>query len=426
MVVKIIKARKVSGEEYIWHEDEKRWIKIKEHPHFAMYFTPVDEEVEEQYLLKIKGEVVGPLGVEKLKERVISGDIKKDDPIWSVKKGVWIKAYDVNELTDLFEVADRDIEYLISVDGERMGPYPIKKIEEMVRDGLIDKSSYLYDGNKWVSLSEFGDLKELFTKPIEDLPPPLEELEESIESEDLPPPPIEEELEVEDEVTVDEEMARVGEKTVEEETKTIEDEPTEETEVVEEEEERKPWLDDLSIHKIDLTGMKSKDAYSIPTSLMDADTINYALDIYNKVTRTKRILAGFIDGIIIGLLFFIVLIVLRIFNINPLIEGPGQYHAQTLLFSISGGASLFYLLFRDAFTKNGSFGKKFAQIILINKKNRRPSGIFRSFARNLMLLIPVINIFEILIVLFSNSGRRLGDRLAGTEMIEVPHDHKPF
>jgi uncharacterized RDD family membrane protein YckC len=445
MLIKIIKSGKVEGDEYIWYKEENKWIKLKQHPEFSQYFAGEDSEEDEQYLLKYDGKVLGPLSIDKMRDRILNGKLKKDDSVWSVKKGKWVKASEVENLKEIFKiVAEEEYteDYYISIDGNRMGPFNVEKIKQMIREGIVSEESYFYNGEKWIKITTIDEFKEVFQKdeiPEPDFPPepviddlPVDEdisepppaPKDDTKIEPPPPPSGDKEPQFDIETPGDdyftEDISDGDEKDFEEE---IKDEGIEKHI---EKTKKKPWLDDVIIHKVDLTGMDSSSAYSIPTSLMDENSINYSLPLYNKVTRGKRFIAALIDGFITIIFFLLVLIGLRVFDINPLIEGPEQYNAQITLISIFGGLSLFYLLFRDGFTKFGSFGKKFANIMLINKKNRRPCGVFRSFARNITLLIPLINFIEILVILFSSKGTRIGDKIAGTELIEVPLEDKPF
>jgi uncharacterized RDD family membrane protein YckC len=75
---------------------------------------------------------------------------------------------------------------------------------------------------------------------------------------------------------------------------------------------------------------------------------------------------------------------------------------------------LLYFLFSDALPNGQSIGKKICKIAVVDYKTRRPSGMFESFVRNLILLLAgYIDLFFI----FSEERRRLGDRAAGTIVV---------
>jgi uncharacterized RDD family membrane protein YckC len=74
------------------------------------------------------------------------------------------------------------------------------------------------------------------------------------------------------------------------------------------------------------------------------------------------------------------------------------------------------LLLRDGW-RGRSLGKLIMGLALGQRRGRLP-GYGRSILRNLFLLIPGVNLIEILLVVFSAGGRRIGDRLAGTTVVE--------
>ena len=73
-------------------------------------------------------------------------------------------------------------------------------------------------------------------------------------------------------------------------------------------------------------------------------------------------------------------------------------------------------LFRDA--AGGSPGKKLFGLRLV-RKGGSASGPAASFARNVMLLVPGWNLVEIASVIRRRDGRRPGDKLAGTTLVEA-------
>ena len=73
-------------------------------------------------------------------------------------------------------------------------------------------------------------------------------------------------------------------------------------------------------------------------------------------------------------------------------------------------------LFRDA--AGGSPGKKLFGLRLI-RQGGVPAGPAASFVRNLLLLVPGWNLVEIASVVRRRNGRRPGDKLAGTTLVEA-------
>lgn len=74
------------------------------------------------------------------------------------------------------------------------------------------------------------------------------------------------------------------------------------------------------------------------------------------------------------------------------------------------------ILLRDGY-RGRSPGKRLLGLRLLTPGNR-PCSYGRSVLRNLPILIPGLNLIEMLLVLFGNQSRRTGDRLAGTVVVE--------
>jgi uncharacterized RDD family membrane protein YckC len=74
------------------------------------------------------------------------------------------------------------------------------------------------------------------------------------------------------------------------------------------------------------------------------------------------------------------------------------------------------LLFRDGW-KQRSPGKRMMALSILTPAGAG-CGFGRSFLRNFPLVVPGWNLIELLLVLFAPSGRRTGDRLARTRIVE--------
>ena len=81
-------------------------------------------------------------------------------------------------------------------------------------------------------------------------------------------------------------------------------------------------------------------------------------------------------------------------------------------------AGLAYFLFRDGLPC-GSFGKRFVGLTVIDRWNRSRCSYWKSLVRNLVLVIPYAVCVEFLRLLFSPKGKRLGDLLAGTQVVRM-------
>lgn len=123
---------------------------------------------------------------------------------------------------------------------------------------------------------------------------------------------------------------------------------------------------------------------------------------YAKADIRKRIAAATIDGalVVIGLVGF------------------GMQ--GSLLFLL---AAAVYLLLRDAlFLPGHSIGKFLLGLVVIDLDTGRPCGRVGSAKRNVILVIPGLNVvaigLEAVAVLRDPQGQRLGDRIANTHVVE--------
>jgi len=79
---------------------------------------------------------------------------------------------------------------------------------------------------------------------------------------------------------------------------------------------------------------------------------------------------------------------------------------------------VFAVLFLLRDTGGGSPGKRLFGLRLVRERGR-PVGFLASIARNLPMLVPGWNLIELLVVIRRADGRRGGDRLAGTTLLEA-------
>ena len=82
-----------------------------------------------------------------------------------------------------------------------------------------------------------------------------------------------------------------------------------------------------------------------------------------------------------------------------------------------------YLLLRDAlFVQGQSVGKFLAGLVVINLDTGRPCGRVQSAKRNVIFVVPGLNVvaicLEALAILQDAQGQRLGDRIANTQVVD--------
>jgi uncharacterized RDD family membrane protein YckC len=86
--------------------------------------------------------------------------------------------------------------------------------------------------------------------------------------------------------------------------------------------------------------------------------------------------------------------------------------------------ALFYEFVKDGRTGGQSFGKQAVGLMVVNPITNEPCAVGESCIRTLVMamlnFIPFIGVFiEPLVALLSTDGRRLGDRAAGTQVVDV-------
>ena len=122
---------------------------------------------------------------------------------------------------------------------------------------------------------------------------------------------------------------------------------------------------------------------------------------YPKADLGKRVVAGTIDAGICLLCYAVL--------------SPMGYVVAAIL-----GAS--YLLVRDGLFSGQSVGKRVAGLMVIHVGDGAPCAIWRSVGRNILLVIPGLNVvaffFEFAVALCDEQGMRLGDRMVRTQVVE--------
>jgi len=142
--------------------------------------------------------------------------------------------------------------------------------------------------------------------------------------------------------------------------------------------------------------------------------------VYTKAPLWPRFLASIIDALVAGL---------------PLL--PGLLLVQMHVMEDLGGVltlfafiwSLYYSYTKDGRPGGQSIGKKLNNLMVVHLPTNSPCTKGRSAIRMLVMqicgAIPYIGgLIEPFMVLISENGRRLGDRIAKTQVISV-QDYRP-
>ncbi|MDX1583841.1 MAG: RDD family protein [Thermoanaerobaculia bacterium] len=125
-----------------------------------------------------------------------------------------------------------------------------------------------------------------------------------------------------------------------------------------------------------------------------------------------RIGAFLIDGLLIALLLILPASLLS----WSVIRSGGAMNWIARIWNVTFSLFMIGILLRDGW-KGRSIGKLIMGLELRHVSGQ-PPGYLASMLRNLVLLVPVLNLIEIGFLFFSRGARRLGDRIAGTVVVE--------
>lgn len=133
--------------------------------------------------------------------------------------------------------------------------------------------------------------------------------------------------------------------------------------------------------------------------------------MYQKADLGKRLIALIIDTGVTIMLLFMGLVGFIFDN-----EVGLKIFLAALLFP------LYYLLFKDSHLKGQSYGKRYMGLIVIDFETNKPWSKKSALIRQLILVL--LSLIECIITLLQGEGRRLGDFVAKTQVIEIAEYEK--
>ncbi|VVB53646.1 RDD family protein [uncultured archaeon] len=136
-----------------------------------------------------------------------------------------------------------------------------------------------------------------------------------------------------------------------------------------------------------------------------------------KASFVKRIIAYFIDGAVEGALIIVPLILTMYVAINMMDSGITGIVLFLVLLAATIILGLAYLLLKDSLFNGSSPGKKLVGLKVV-KGDATTIGRKESVLRNITWLIPILNWAELILPLIDKNGRRIGDKIAKTQVIE--------
>lgn len=131
--------------------------------------------------------------------------------------------------------------------------------------------------------------------------------------------------------------------------------------------------------------------------------------IMNLAPRSERLIAQMLDAVVAFIPFLGLVVVAAV--------APGQSEPVVDLFALPTMLFLLgYIIFADALPRGQSVGKRAMGIAVVDRRTGRPCSAWQSFVRNVLLAI--LGVID-WIFIFGSMRQRLGDKAAGTIVVEL-------
>ncbi len=416
-IIKEVERGRFKGTHFVWDGVANRWLKASEHPLFSQFFAPGTKAAAKKYYLSKDGERFGPFEFADVEEKIAAGEFDQNHYVWEYRLKKWVKIGDVADFADIFvDLVTREPvvpppipEATPPPPGsgpatpERVAPPftaaippapatpeppPAARPQRPPSPGAppappapVGPSPVAPSAPVFAAAppTPFGPSP---AAPLGVGVPPLTPV-------GAPPAPPRPEAKVGDLVTI-----------------SIPEAPA----TPQPPAPGKVALDEAAFRRVTApeTAVKGKDVKVDRSVILD----------FSRPGIARRVAAQFVDLFIVGLSYFAVALVFSFLDMNPFMPGPDQYYFQQLFWATLGGVAVFYFLVRDA--GGASIGKRIMGLRVVKYNDfNRPAGLFHSIVRNLTLLVPLVNILEVVYVFSDAKGRRMGDRAAGTVLTET-------
>lgn len=143
--------------------------------------------------------------------------------------------------------------------------------------------------------------------------------------------------------------------------------------------------------------------------------------VENTASRGKRLAAAIID------MFLVMLCVqpfIQQFHLEQFAENPFDIPPEVLIKVLMYEVFVFFMLNVFILYQRGqTIGKRLLNIAIVDMSNQKPKFMILLFNRYLiqlaMIVIPFLNVVDILIILFRNDKRCMHDLIAGTKVIDL-------
>ena len=140
-------------------------------------------------------------------------------------------------------------------------------------------------------------------------------------------------------------------------------------------------------------------------------------------TILRRMAAAFVEIMLLPFCAVLLILTLPELSKDPSVAfAEGAY----FLFIMAVWLAIFtYLLFKDAFFNGQSIMKKLLRLRVVSVKTQVKCRWYQSLIRNIPLFITPVLLIELLMVIFNPGGRRLGDMMAGTVVVNSSESFLP-
>lgn len=461
----LVRNKDVSQEDYVWEAKQGRWIKIKFYGDLATVFeqeAAASAREEEGYFINVEGKTGGPFPKDAIIKEIERGRFKSSHFVWDAESNRWLKASEHAIFAEFVaDGAPRKAlkKYYLSKEGARFGPFEFGEVEEKIFNGEYNKDNYVWEpqAKKWIKLAEVPDFADTFAGTEEkteepELPPPMPTPETPVAA--TPPPPATAPPQKAD---IEETLAppfggRPVPPSIPEESPVVPKPPPPEPvapppastvgipaapppERIAPESKvgdlvsisippptppgkpRPAEPPKISVDEVEFKKVPSDEGDEAlgkdKERRLDRSVV---LDI-SKPSFARRITAQLVDLFFISLSYFVVALIFSFLDMNPYLPGPDQYYYQQWFWGTIAGIGVFYFLVRDA--GGASIGKRIMGLRVVKYDNLdRPATLTQSILRNVTLLIPLVNILDVVYAFTDPKGRRVGDRAAGTFLTE--------
>jgi|GEM_PF-581860 len=456
----------------VWDDTRNKWTVIRDFPDIANLFG--ETESGDEFIINVDGKTGGPFAYKMILREIEKGRFQGNHFVWDEAKSKWIEARRHPVFESFFVgITAPGATYHVAKGGVRIGPIPFSEVSRLITTGELTPNDHLWDpdGKRWVSLNETTEFAGFFKveaapKAVEPEPATIPEAPTatseptSIEPTPIEPTPIEptpiEPTPIEPTPIEPTPIEPTPVEPTPIEPTPIEPTPIEPTpiepttvppapgDIIEiplaptaperttasrpapaEVAQAAPAIEVVPEPKPgERPAVERKPVEEKPVAVEQEEAKTFEP---TKPSPIRRLVAQVIDIGFISVAFLAVLIVMAVAGMNPLAPGPEQETYRLTAYIAFGIVALLYFFFRDGFG-GASIGKRVMGLKVVHGYDARPANPLHSFARNLFLLIPILNIAELFMVFTDREGKRLGDKALGCTLMygteaEYVRDH---